>query len=88
MIYVRELPMCISRFGRADITEVEKDGIIKKTARMLIACGYREVDPEECIICQGFTRVKLEFQVETFIRVVKGKNFKYKNRDNQNFYKK
>ena len=88
MTYVRELPMCISRFGRTDIIEIVKDGVIKKTARMLLACGYREVDPEDCIICGGFTDIKLEFHVDTFIRVVKSKNFKYNSRNNQNFYKK
>ena len=76
MTYMRELPMCAARFGRTDIIEIEKNGVTKKTVKILLTCGYREVEPEECIICQGFTNVELEFQVDTFIRVVKGKYFK------------
>lgn len=86
MTYFRELPKCVARFGRTDITEIEKNGIIKKTAKMLITCGYREVEPEECIICQGFTDIKLEFHIDTFIRVVKGKCFILKGRESQNFH--
>ena len=59
--------MCISRFGRTDIIEIEKDGVLKKTARILLACGYREVDPEECICCGGFTNIKIELNIDTFI---------------------
>ena len=73
MTYMRELPMCTARFGRTDIIEIEKDGVMKKTVKIFLSCGYRDVEPEECIICQGFTNVELEFQVDTFIRVVKGK---------------
>lgn len=69
MTYLRELPACAVRFGRTDIIENND----KKIARMILTCGYREVDPEECIICRGFANVKLEFRVDTFIRVVKGK---------------
>lgn len=69
MTYLRELPVCITRFGRTDIIEDDN----KKIVRMILTCGYREVDPEECIICGGFQDVKLEYNVDTFIRSVKGK---------------
>lgn len=72
MTYVRELPMCNIRFGRSDILEIEIDGVTKKTAKIFIACGYRDVEPEECICCGGFTEVKMKFSIDTFIRVVKG----------------
>lgn len=78
MTYIRELPICAARFGRTDIIEMEKDGFVKKTAKILLTCGYREVEPEECIICQGFADIKLELHVDTFIRAVKGQNFKLK----------
>ncbi len=81
MTYLRELPACIARFGRTDIIEKGE----KKIAKMILACGYREVDPEDCILCGGFQDVKLEFHVDTFIRVVKGKWFRPKSRDKQNF---
>lgn len=81
MTYFRELPACIARFGRTDIIENED----KKIVRMILACGYREVYPEECIICGGFQDIKLEYHVNTFIRAVKGKCYRSKNRDKQNF---
>ena len=82
MTYIRELPVCIARFGRTDI--IENDD--KKIARMILACGYREVEPEECIICGGFQNVKLEYHVNTFIRAVKGKWYRPKDRDKKNFH--
>ncbi len=72
MTYIRELPPCIARFGRTDI--IENDN--KKIARMILACGYREVEPEECICCGGFQNIKLEYHVDTFIRVIKHSNLK------------
>lgn len=50
---------------------------------MIMACGYREVDPEECIMCQGFTDITLEYHIDTFIRIVKGKSFRFKGRYGQ-----
>lgn len=71
MTYIRELPACAIRFGRTDIIEKGE----KKIAIMIMACGYREVEPEECIMCQGFANTILECRVDTYIRVVKGKTF-------------
>lgn len=76
MTYLRELPLCSSRFGRTEIIEEEINGVIKNIAKMILACGYREVDPEECIICQGFNGATLELRVDTFIRVVRGKTYR------------
>jgi hypothetical protein len=73
MTYIRALPACIIRFGRTDIIETDT----KKIAKLILACGYREVEPEECIMCQGFTDTKLECSIDTFIRVIKGKQFKF-----------
>lgn len=81
MTYLRELPPCCSRFGRTEIIEEEINGVIKKIAKMILACGYREVDPEECIICRGFKSVELEYHVNTFIRVVPGKAYRCGSRD-------
>lgn len=67
MTYFRELPKCIIRFGRTDIIENGD----KKLVKMIMTCGYREVYPEDCIVCGGFQNVKFEFRVDTFIRVVK-----------------
>ena len=72
MTYFKELPVCRCRFGRTEIVEVVKGGIEKKIARMIMACGFREVDPEECILCQGFQNVKLELKIHTFIIMKKG----------------
>lgn len=82
MTYLKELPVCQVRFGRTDIIEKGE----KKIAKMILACGYREVDPEDCIICGGFQDVKLEFNADTFIRVVKGKRFVPKGRDKQSYH--
>ena len=82
MTYLKELPVCIARFGRTNIIENGE----KKIAKMILACGYREVDPADCIICGGFQNVKLEFKVDTFIRVMRGKYFKFKGRDNRYFH--
>lgn len=82
MTYFKELPVCKVRFGRTDIIENGD----KKIARMIIACGFREVDPEECILCQGFQNVKLELKIHTFIRVVKGKWFRLKSKDKQDYH--
>lgn len=80
MTYLRELPPCYSRFGRTEIAEKEINGVIKNTARMILACGYREVEPEECVLCGGFTEVKLDYHVNTFIRIIKGKVYRYGNK--------
>ena len=82
MTYFKELPVCQARFGRTDIIEKGE----KKIAKLIIACGYREVDPEDCIICGGFQGVRLEFHVDTFIRIVKGKRFKIKGKDKRNYH--
>lgn len=76
MTYLRELPVCSSRFGRTEIIEEEINGVIKKIVKMILACGYREVEPEECVLCRGFTEIMLEYHVNTFIRVVKGKTYR------------
>lgn len=72
MTYVKELPVCIARFGRASM--IEKKG--RLIPMLTVACGYREVDPEECIICGGFTDTKLEMKIDTFIMIKKGKTYK------------
>ena len=72
MTYIRELPVCAIRFGRTDIIEKGE----KKIAVMIMACGYREVEPEECIMCQGFANTILECHVDTYIMIVKGKSFR------------
>ena len=82
MTYLKELPVCIARFGRTDIIENGD----KRIAKMILACGYREVEPEECILCQGFQDTKLEFKMDTFIRVVKGKWFRPKGIDKQDYH--
>ena len=82
MTYLKELPVCIARFGRTDIIENGD----KRIAKMILACGYREVEPEECILCQGFQDTKLEFKMDTFIRVVKGKWFRQKGIDKQDYH--
>jgi hypothetical protein len=57
-MYLNELPPCPARFGRIEIIEIiEKD---KKVVKTIITCGYREIDPEECIICGGFPKVKIK----------------------------
>lgn len=68
-MYVKELPPCSSRFGRTE----------HGTIRFFLACGFNEVDPEDCIMCGGFTKSKLEFRVHTYIRQIKRKeiNDKY-----------
>lgn len=79
MTYLRELPDCDSRFGRTDIDEVSDDnGIVKKTIRMVICCGYRETDVEECILCRGFVDIFLEMTIDTFIIFKKGRSIKLK----------
>jgi len=78
MTYLRALPPCAIRFGRTDIIETGE----KKVAIMIMACGYREVEPEECIMCQGFTDTILECHVDTYIRIVKGKSFRLRHWQN------
>lgn len=69
MTYLKELPACDSRFGRTDIDEVYNDnGCMKKIARIIFCCGYRETDAEECILCGGFVGITLEMTIDTFIR--------------------
>lgn len=76
MTRISALPVCKYRYGRTDIVEIG-DGP-KKTARLMLCCGYREVDAEDCIMCTGFTdaNVKFEFKVETFMKMTKDLRFK------------
>lgn len=77
MTYLKELPACDSRFGRTDIDEVPNDnGAMKKIARVILCCGYRETDVEECILCGGFVRIVLEMAIDTFIIPKKGRVIK------------
>ncbi len=69
MTLIKKLPECQSRFGRSEIIENEN----KKIAKLILACGYRDVSPEECIECGGFKNVRLEYQVQTFIKITKGR---------------
>ena len=74
MTYLNELPVCDSRFGRTDIDEVSNDnGSMKKIARIIFCCGYRETDTEECILCGGFVNIFLEMTIDTFITHKKGR---------------
>ena len=83
MTRINALPACSYRYGRTEIVEIG-DGP-KKTAKLMICCGYREVEAEDCIMCTGFTdaNVKFEFKVVTFIKIVKdlrfrnGKKYRY-----------
>jgi len=77
MTRIRELPDCNYRFGRTNFIESE-DGK-KKTAKFVLCCGYREVEPEECIMCTGYTNnVKFEFEVISFMKFSKDLRFKSK----------
>lgn len=77
MTYLKELPACDSRFGRTDIDEISNDnGIVKKIARMILCCGYRDTDAEECILCGGFADIVLEMSIDTFIIPEKGRLIK------------
>lgn len=53
--YFRELRACCSRFGRIDVIEEDINGATKKIAKAILTCGYRDVEPRECIFCGGFT---------------------------------
>ena len=70
--YVKDLPKCKARFGRTQLVE-KNDKLIPRFA---LACGYRYIDAEECIECRGFTRVRLELKIDTFIVITKGKKYK------------
>ena len=75
MTLIKEFPACKYRYGRTHITESE-DGK-KKIAKLIICCGYREVDPKECIEnCTGFPNIKFEFKVVSFIKLTKDLRFK------------
>lgn len=63
MTYVKDLPFCRSRFGRTNM--VDNRG--KLVPKFILTCGYREVDPEECICCGGFIGEKIELKIDTFI---------------------
>ena len=77
MTYIKELPACDSRFGRTDIDEVpNKNGVVKKIARIIFCCGYRETDAEECILCGGFVNIFLEMTIDTFIKSKRGRVIK------------
>ncbi len=76
MTRVSELPACSSRFGRTDIVESENGD--KKIARIIICCGYREVDTGECVTCTGFKNAKLVLNVEHFIK--SGKDLRFRGR--------
>jgi len=73
MTRICALPPCSYRYGRTDIVELDSG---KKTARMMICCGYRETDPEECIMCTGYFNIKFEFSVVHFIKAEKDLRFK------------
>ena len=73
MTRISALPACSYRYGRTDIVE-GNDG--KKRVRPIICCGYREVEPEECIICQGFPNTKFEFSIVSFMAVKKDLRFR------------
>lgn len=74
MTLIKDLPQCNYRYGRTDIIEPEYGK--KKTVRMIICCGYREVDPKECINCTGFPDTKFEFKVVSFMKISKDLRFK------------
>ena len=76
MTRISDLPACYYRYGRTDIVEIG-DGP-KKTARLILCCGYREVDADDCMMCTGFTdvNVKFEFKVATFMKIAKDLRFK------------
>lgn len=77
MTYLKELPACDSRFGRTEIGEIsDNNGGVKKTANVVLCCGYRETDAEECILCGGFVRIVLEMTIDTFIIPKKGRKIK------------
>lgn len=81
MTLIKDLPACNYRYGRTNIIESE-DGK-KRSARMIICCGYREVDPQECIDkCTGFPDVKFEFNVVSFMKLSKDLRFKQRNNSN------
>lgn len=73
MTRINALPACAYRYGRTDIVEND-DG--KKKIRLIICCGYREVETEECIMCQGFSNIKFEFKVVSFITLKKDLEFR------------
>lgn len=75
MTFVKELPPCNCRYGRTEIIETE-DGK-KKTARIIVCCGYREVDIKECIEkCTGFPNAKFGYTVESLIKL--SNDFKFR----------
>ena len=61
MTYLNELPLCSSRFGRAE----------HGTLRLFMACGFNEVEPEDCIMCGGSKKARLEFRVHTYLKQTK-----------------
>ncbi len=74
MTRIAALPECSYRFGRTEIVELEDNN--KKVAKLILCCGYREVDTEECIMCTGFKNVKLELRIEHFMKASKDLRFK------------
>lgn len=76
MTRISDLPLCSYRYGRTDIAEIG-DGP-KKIARIILCCGYREVEAEDCIMCTGFTdaNVKFEFSIVTFMKITKDLRFR------------
>lgn len=62
-MFINEFPQCSLRFGRVE----------HGTSRFILTCGYNEVEPEDCIICGGSKKAKLEIRVHTYIRVIKRK---------------
>lgn len=82
MTLIKDLPACNYRYGRTEI--IEQDGG-KRTARIIICCGYREIDPLECIDkCTGFPDVKFEFKVVPFMKLSKDLRFKQGKQSNKN----
>ena len=77
MTRISAFPSCSYRYGRSDIFEKD-DG--RKTARLVICCGLTDVEPEDCIMCGGFTNAncKFEFGIVSFIKASKDLRFKPK----------
>ncbi len=78
MTRIRELPDCPVRIGRTDF--VESDDGNKKTVRLLLCCGYREVEAQECIVCTGFKNATLLLKIEHFMK--SSRDLRFKNRKN------
>lgn len=72
MTRISAFPPCSYRYGRTDIVELDSG---KRTARIIICCGYRETYPEECIMCPGYFNIKFEFSIVHFMKAEKDLRF-------------